>query len=168
MQTSLKRKLLLGTFVLYLGIVAVPTIVPTHLSRFKNPHWYHINIVPLGYSFTCFLQNQMEHPHITAFCLRNTLGNFALFLPLGILLPLISKRFLTLRRVLLTALCLSVSIETIQFALRFFGNPRAVDIDDVILNTVGACLGFAVYKYGIRKSVDRIQKTEFSRQNSES
>ena len=166
MQTSLKRKLLLGTFVLYLAIVAVPTIVPTHLSRFKNPHWYHINIVPLGYSFTCFLQNQMEHPHITAFCLRNTLGNFALFLPLGILLPLVSKRFLPLRRVLLTALCLSVSIEAIQFGLRFFGNPRAVDIDDVILNTLGACVGFAVFKYGRQNSEDRIQKTVDSRQKS--
>ena len=160
MQTPLKRKLLLGTFVLYLGVVAVPTIVPTHLSRFRNPHYYHVNIVPLGYSFTCFLQNQVEHPHITAFCLRNTLGNFALFLPLGILLPLVSERFLTLRRVLLTALCLSVSIEVIQFVLRFFGNPRAVDIDDVILNALGACLGFAVYKYRIQKTGDRIQKKE--------
>ena len=160
--------MLLRTFGLYLGVVALPTIVPTHLSRFRNPHSYHINIVPLGYSFTCFLQNQVEHPHITAFCLRNTLGNFALFLPLGILLPLVSKRFLTLRRVLLTALCLSLSIEVIQFVLRFFGNPRAVDIDDVILNTLGACLGFVVYKYGIRKTGDRIQKTEFSRQNPES
>jgi glycopeptide antibiotics resistance protein len=30
--------------------------------------------------------------------------------------------------------------------LRFLGNPRSVDIDDVILNTLGACLGFACYQ----------------------
>ena len=47
---------------------------------------------------------------------------------------------------LLFAVFLSLSVESIQFLLRFFGNPRAVDIDDVILNTLGACLGFAFYK----------------------
>ena len=102
------------------------------------------------------------------FCLRNTLGNLALFLPLGILLPLVSNQFRTLKRVLLLVLCLSVSIETIQFVLRFFGNPRAVDIDDVILNTLGACLGFAVYKYGRRKAESRGQNTEYRRQETES
>ena len=83
----------------------------------------------------------------------NTLGNIALFLPLGILLPLLSNRFRSLSRVLLVALCLSLSIETTQFVLRFVGNPRAVDIDDVILNTLGACLGFAFYTYFIASYV---------------
>jgi len=76
----------------------------------------------------------------------NTFGNLALLLPLGILLPLAGERFRGLKRLLLIALCLSVSIETIQFVMRFFGNPRAVDIDDVIINTVGACLGYGVFK----------------------
>ena len=87
----------------------------------------------------------------------NTFGNLALLLPLGILLPLISHRFRTLKRVLLLALCLSVGIEASQFVLRFFGNLRAVDIDDVILNTLGACLGFAFYK--VFKTGDRRQET---------
>ena len=86
------------------------------------------------------------HPHLTRFCLRNTLGNVALFMPLGILLPLVDTRFRSLKRVLLLALCLSLTIETLQFALRFVGNPRAVDIDDVLLNTLGACLGFLIYR----------------------
>ena len=168
LQTSFKTKILVATFVVYLGVAAAFTVVPTRVSRFRSPQADHINLVPLGYSFKCFRQDRNAHPHLTAFCLRNTLGNIALFLPLGILLPLISNRFRSLRRVLLGALCLSLSIEALQFVLRFFGNPRAVDIDDVILNTLGACLGFAFHKYGIRKTGDRIQKTEFSRQNSES
>ena len=86
------------------------------------------------------------HPHLTAFCLRNTLGNVALFMPLGILLPLIDTRFRTFKRVLLFALAMSLVIETVQFVLRFVGNPRAVDIDDVLLNTLGACLGFLIYR----------------------
>jgi glycopeptide antibiotics resistance protein len=93
----------------------------------------------------------------------NTLGNLALLLPLGILLPVLSSRFRSLKRVLLVALCLSVSIETIQFILRFFGNPRQVDIDDVILNTLSACLGFALYR-GFGKQEGRSQKDGFAAQ----
>lgn len=146
MATSNKTKLLVATLVLYIGVIFAFTIVPTHLSGFRNPRSYHINVIPLGYSFTCFLQDSNQHAHITTFCLRNTLGNLALFLPLGILLPLVGNRFLSLKRVLLFALMLSVSVEAIQFLLRFFGNPRAVDIDDVILNALGACVGFAIDK----------------------
>ena len=146
MATSNKTKLLVATLVLYIGVIFAFTIVPTHLSVFRNPRSYHINVIPLGYSFTCFLQDSNQHPHITTFCLRNTFGNLALFVPLGILLPLVGNRFLSLKRVLLFALMLSVSVEAIQFLLRFFGNPRAVDIDDVILNALGACVGFAIYK----------------------
>lgn len=52
------------------------------------------------------------------------------------------------------ALVLAVSIETTQFVLRFVGNPRAVDVDDVILNTLGACLGFGFYSAFIANYVN--------------
>ena len=83
-------------------------------------------------------------------------------MPLGFLLPLVSRRFLTFKRVLLFALFLSLSVESIQFVLRFFGNPRAVDIDDVILNTLGAGVGFAFYKsfipsYVARRAVESVE-----------
>ncbi|MEP6819926.1 MAG: VanZ family protein [bacterium] len=150
----IKRKLLIAAFIVYIGVVAAVTIVPTHLSGFKAPPSYHINSVPFGYSFKCYRNAWGIFLDLKTFCLMNTFGNLALLLPLGILLPLISHRFRTLKRVLLFALCLSVGIEAIQFVWRFFGNLRAVDIDDVILNTLGACLGFAFYKYGIQKTED--------------
>jgi glycopeptide antibiotics resistance protein len=142
----MKKKLLAATFVVYLLTVAAITIIPKQISRLRSPHADHINLVPLGYSFKCFLQDQTSHPHLTAFCLRNTLGNIALFLPLGIFLPLLSGRFDSMKRILFLALFLSLSIETIQFFLRLVGSPRAVDIDDVLLNTLGACLGLVVYR----------------------
>jgi glycopeptide antibiotics resistance protein len=142
----MKKKLLAATFVVYLFIVAALTIVPDHITRTTNPHADHINLVPLGYSFKCFLQDRAAHPHLTAFCLRNTLGNIALFLPLGFLLPMLTNRFNSMKRVVLLAACLSLSIETIQFFSRFIGSLRAVDIDDVLLNTLGACLGLVVYR----------------------
>ena len=164
---AIRRESLAAAFVFYLAVVAAITIVPTHFSRFTVPRENPIGLIPLGYSRGCFRLAFGEQPTIKAFCFRNTLGNLALLLPLGILLPLVSKRFLTLKRVLLLALCLSLSIETIQFVLRFFGNLRTVDIDDVILNTLGACLGFAVFKYGIQKTGDRRQETEEGRKSDE-
>jgi len=142
----MKKRLLAVIFVVYLLLVASVTIIPKQISRLRDEHAEHINLVPLGYSFKCFQLDENQHPHVTRFCLRNTLGNIALFLPFGILLPALSNRFNSLRRVLLLAATLSLSIETIQFISRFIGSPRAVDIDDVLLNTFGACLGLIVYR----------------------
>jgi len=142
----MKKGLLATTFVVYLLVVAAITILPTHISRLRSPQSDHVNLIPFEYSFKCILQAHRRHPDLMTFCLRNTLGNIALFLPLGILLPLIFGRFRALKRVMAIAFCLSLSIETIQFFSRFIGSPRAVDIDDVLLNTLGACLGFVVYK----------------------
>ena len=150
---SVRRKPLAAAFAVYLVVVAALTIVPTHVSRVKSHDPNPINLVPVVYSFTCFQQDSGAHPHITRFCLKNLLGNIALFLPLGILLPLVSDRSGSLKRVLLFGFCLSLSIETIQFVLRFVGNDRAVDIDDVLLNTLGACLGFVIYRLVIRKRI---------------
>ena len=134
-------------------MVAALTIVPTHLSRIRGADPNHINITPFSYSFTCYRVAIYQYPQQTISCLRNTFGNIALFVPLGILLPLLSTRFLSLKRILLLALCMSLTIETIQFFLRFVGNPRAVDIDDVILNTLGACVGFALNRAMVRSTV---------------
>lgn len=134
-------------------MVAAITIIPTHIARLRSPHSDHVNLIPLEYSFKCVLQAHRLHPDLMAFCLRNTLGNIVLFLPLGILLPLTFARFRSLKRVMAIAFCLSLSIETIQFFSRFIGSPRAVDIDDVLLNTLGACLGFVVYRYVVQRHV---------------
>ena len=146
-SSNFTKKLLVATFLVYIAVIAALTIVPTRLARLRGADPNHINIIPFDYSVRCFLQERNAYPHVTGFCLRNTLGNIALFVPLGFLLPLVSKRFHSLRRVLLLAFCMSITIETIQLVLRFVGNPRAVDIDDVLLNTLGACLGFVVYSF---------------------
>ncbi len=142
----MKRKILVATFVVYLIVVAALTIVPTRLSRLQSPHSDHVNIIPFEYSFNCVLVAHRRHPDLMMGCLRNTIGNVVLFMPFGILLPLLDLRFRSITKVILTAACLSLSIEAIQFALRFVGSGRAVDIDDVLLNTLGACLGYALVR----------------------
>lgn len=70
--------------------------------------------------------------------------NVVVFVPLGLLLALCATR---LRTVFVLALALTIFIETTQY-LTDLG--RTADINDVITNTVGACLGWAVAT-GIRR-----------------
>ena len=73
------------------------------------------------------------------------LGNLAMLFPLGMYIPLLNKK---LRRVgavfvvLLICLVSSIVIEFMQLATRF----RSADVDDVILNVIGGCLGFFFYQ----------------------
>lgn len=68
-------------------------------------------------------------------------GNLVLGMPFGVLLPvLVPRRLRMVRMVLLTVLVIVV-VELVQGALVA---GRAFDIDDVILNTAGALLGYLV------------------------
>lgn len=68
-------------------------------------------------------------------------GNLLLGVPFGILLPImVPRRLRMVRMALLTVLVMAV-IELVQGALVA---GRAFDIDDVILNTSGALLGYIV------------------------
>jgi glycopeptide antibiotics resistance protein len=145
-SSQFKGSLLLATFIVYIAVVAGLTIVPTQLGRFRSADPDHINLMPLQYSFRCFELARKRHPDLMGFCVRNTFGNILLFAPLGILLPLVTRRFQSLKSVLLLGFCASLMIEAIQLMLRFVGSPRAVDIDDVIFNTLGTCVGFFIYR----------------------
>ncbi|MBC7848749.1 MAG: VanZ family protein [Chitinophagaceae bacterium] len=72
---------------------------------------------------------------------KQILGNLVMLFPLGIYLPLLSKRFRNFFAVLIASLLVSVIIELLQLATSY----RSTDIDDVLLNTTGACIGFIVY-----------------------
>lgn len=73
--------------------------------------------------------------------LLNIIGNFALFIPTGIILPLIYKNINTLKRVVLTGAAISLAIEIIQLPFAV----RASDVDDLILNTAGCLAGYGLY-----------------------
>ncbi len=66
--------------------------------------------------------------------------NVLLFVPLGFLLPLIWSAFRRIGSVLAFGFSLSLLIELSQLL-----NNRSTDIDDLILNTAGTMLGFALF-----------------------
>lgn len=77
-------------------------------------------------------------------------GNLGLLVPLGFLLPALSPRLRGWRAFALSAVGVAVGIEAMQFLGRASGLvARSVDIDDVILNALGAALGFLLYRASI-------------------
>jgi glycopeptide antibiotics resistance protein len=72
---------------------------------------------------------------------RQLLGNVALFVPFGLLLPAAVWSCRRLWVTLVAAAALSVLIETLQAILP----GHTTDVDDVILNTAGATLGFLAF-----------------------
>ncbi|HEY6635810.1 MAG TPA: VanZ family protein [Acidimicrobiia bacterium] len=79
---------------------------------------------------------------------RQVGGNLVLLMPLGFLAPIVSERVRTLSRVMVLGVVVALAIESIQvLVILGLGNvARAVDVDDVILNTVGAMIGWAIWK----------------------
>lgn len=144
-QTSITREFLLASFFLYLVFLAAVTVVPLPMSRFRTPSSEDINLIPILHSIKCLIQKQPGVPESVRFCLENILGNIAMFLPLGVMLPMISKKGSSIQRVCVLALFASFGIEVTQLLSRHFGSFRSVDIDDILLNTMGACLGYICF-----------------------
>jgi len=109
--------------------LAKVTLVPSPASV----HLIHTNLKP-GASIRAYL----DQPDV-----RDTVkqigGNVLLGVPFGILLPMLFPNARGLVRVLLLTAFVMVLVETAQGMIV---EGRAFDIDDVILNTTGALLGY--------------------------
>ena len=66
--------------------------------------------------------------------------NIIMFMPLGFLLPLIWDQFRSLRKVFFVGLFFSLAIEFCQLF-----NHRATDIDDLMMNSLGAVFGYLIW-----------------------
>ena len=78
----------------------------------------------------------------------NIIGNTCMFIPTGIILPILYPRLDRFWKALLAGAGLSLVIEITQ--LLFPGSVS--DIDDLILNTAGVAIGYGIYKLVRRKA----------------
>lgn len=130
-----------AVFILYLVVVALLTLAPPPLSQSNGLSG--INLIPVIPSIQCFVPDPGQPP-TAHFCYRIMLGNVMLFVPFGLLLPLVSARRVTIGVLLITTAAASFAIEALQYAGTLLGSPRWSDIDDVLLNLVGAIGGYAI------------------------
>lgn len=82
-----------------------------------------------------------DMPGIRSF--SNLFGNILIFVPVGILLPIVHRPSKNVCIMLLNALLLVAGIEIFQL----FSNFGAFDVDDIILNCFGVLMGSCVYHF---------------------
>lgn len=95
------------------------------------------------------------------FHLRNYILNVIMFMPLGFILPLLWKRYRKFGNVLKTAFLYSFTIELSQIFSR-----RMTDVDDLMMNVIGAAAGYGIYQLWIFVVKEKETK-EFSNREAE-
>lgn len=108
---------------------------------------YRYNLVP----FVEIRRFWMYRKQLGTFALfTNIFGNVLGFIPFGFILPVICRGFRNGFLIILSGFCLSLCVETIQLVTKV----GCFDVDDLILNTLGAAIGylaFAICDYLRRK-----------------
>lgn len=139
LYSSRKREAALTLFWIFCGGMAVLTLTPRWViwALVDVLHGYGWNAA--GYPF--FVLGTVNLIPFQSFgpdarSIYNFLGNIVMFLPFGFL-PALLWRGYTWRRALATGLCVTGFIECWQLCV-----GRAFDIDDLLLNTLGALCGF--------------------------
>ena len=143
------REVGLILFVMFLfGVLAV-TLWPVYWVESNGPgtgnilllvdrpnRWYNVNLIP--FQMVGDYWEELRSGGFV-FTLLNFVGNLAVFVPLGFF-PALLFRGSTWRRSVLVGAATSVLVECGQYLV-----VRTTDIDDVILNTLGALCGYWIY-----------------------
>lgn len=135
------KQLLVFSFIFYLILVIYVTLLAWNYGASLGPvgpGGRNYNLIPLRsiYRIAVFSPTIIDP-------LKILVGNIILFIPFGFLAPIVMKRLRkSLLRTTLLAMLLSTMIESSQFLFTY----RVSNIDDVILNTLGAFIGAALIK----------------------
>jgi glycopeptide antibiotics resistance protein len=130
------RRLTVTIFLLYAVSVVAVTIFPirVHPAAYwtGEPWWTVLRWVPFEVDAPSFVLNVI------------------MFLPLGVLLPLLRPALDSVRRLALVAVSASLAIEVTQFVLGIVaGSRRTVDVNDLIANCAGALLGLVILRLAV-------------------
>lgn len=85
-------------------------------------------------------------PGLRRHAVINLIGNVIMFIPLGFCLPMLFRRQRKLWAVLLTTALVITLVELAQL----FTLVGSCDTDDLILNVLGAAIGYGIFKITIK------------------
>lgn len=100
--------------------------------------------------------SMLSEPGRNTVATLNLFGNLLLFVPFGMLVPTLSNylsKFIPYSLILFITL---ISVETLQLVLRR-GN---FDVDDIILNAIGAFVSFAIWKLLVGRLFQKPEETK--------
>jgi VanZ like family len=136
------RTWIVAIFWIYVAAMAAVTVAPAGVHRRHQDSWWSVvQLVPL-------------HVPPISFVL-----NIVMFVPFGLLVPLLWPRADGIGRVAGLSLAASTAIELTQLALWLtVGNHRTVDVNDLIANTAGGVLGLLAMRFVSQSTTARRER----------
>lgn len=120
----------------YRVIVSAYNTIDTRKLFFKGKS----NFIPFATVFQYgvgVFYNTVKTLHVV----RNTIGNLLLFIPMGLFLPCIFKKYDKTNYFIITILIIRILFEIMQVLFRV----GVFDVDDILLSLLGAMIGYKVY-----------------------
>lgn len=130
--------IVLLVYLMGVGLVTGPSLYQMLAGNLPEPR---LELIPFADIVT--ILNDPGAPGLGV--AANIAGNAALLAPLGLLLPLFWGYFGRAKRTILFGFGVSLSIELIQLIA-----GGVTSVDDLLLNTAGAAVGFALAKLLLR------------------
>ena len=152
-QVKVFNEILLTIFILYIIGLASQTIVPYwNMGIYSDTGKFYfnirltnsiseINLIPFKTLYEYLFVNNTSVSGWSSVSILNIFANTLLFLPLGLLTPLLWEKYDSFYKIFTLGLISTCLIEFIQI---FIG--RSTDFDDVILNTIGIIIGYTIFK----------------------
>lgn len=150
---NLRLQIIAFLFVEYVFCVLAVTLLPIYIRLGVPIQWSDST---MNFILFHFIKEYTQLIGMDLFYLKvaikNLLGNVLLFVPLGLLVPILDRRFRSMKTVLGLSFVCSLSIELMQWIESYFSMAfRMTDIDDVILNCCGGIIGYVCYLKIIKK-----------------
>ncbi len=151
-RINIKNEIVLLIFVLYIVGLASQTVIPMLTIGILNdtgkfiinfhifPRNENVNLIPFHTLYQYLFQANTNVDNWDQVSILNIFANMLLFSPMGFLVPLIWKKWDSFKEIFFLGLGITCLIEIVQL---FIG--RSTDIDDVILNTFGMIIGYAIF-----------------------
>lgn len=145
-----------GLFIPYSFILLFKLVIGRHpynfdgwMQFFETGDWHIIhggliNLIPFKSTFMYINGFDSQHlldPYNLEIVLMNTIGNIIIFVPFGFLIPLLFKQVNNVKLACKIFIKFIFLIELLQL----FTFTGVFDIDDIILNTLGALIGYCTY-----------------------
>ncbi len=92
----------------------------------------------------------------------DTMLNVILFVPMGLFLPLLYKKYNSIKAVALTGFMFSLSVEIVQMF-----NWGSSDVNDLITNTIGVCFGYLISKLLLKVLPNKLKYQLYSKNINE-
>lgn len=110
---------------------------------------YNTNFIPFLSFYVLYTTPYISYRVLVPFCV-NLFGNLALFFPWGVLLPMLDKRLKNAKSFFLLTACVIIAVELLQLVFKV----GICDVEDFILNMLGAAIGYLITRILTQKTTD--------------